>query len=139
MKLFLILFSSILLSQNSNPAEFWRDYTEKEKIAFINGVFGAVAKLKSHHKIEVKKQYYGDDNWVEPYFIERFYEIVDEYLAKEVGYNLKIISLHMDAFYSNSDNYKIPIMEALRVVALMQDGEKKKANSRLLQSQHKHQ
>ena len=94
--------------------------------------------MKSHHKIEVKKQYYHDDNWIEPYYIERFYEIADEYLAKEVGYNLKIISLHIDAFYSNSDNYKIPTMEAIRVVSLMQDGEAKKANSLLLQLQHKY-
>ena len=62
----------------------------------------------------------------------------NEYLAKEVGYNLKIISLHIDAFYSNSDNYKIPTMEAIRVVSLMQDGEAKKANSLLLQLQHKY-
>ena len=138
MRLILILLSSVLLSQNSYPADFWKAYTDEEKIAFINGVFGAVAKLKSHHKIEVKKQYYHDDNWVEPYYIERFYEIADEYLAKEVGYNLKIISLHIDAFYSNSDNYKIPTMEAIRVVSLMQDGEAKKANSLLLQLQHKY-
>ena len=138
MRLILILLSSVLLSQNSYPADFWRAYTDQEKIAYINGVFGAVAKLKSHHKGEVKKQYYHDDNWVEPYYIERFYEIADEYLANEVGYNLKIISMHVDAFYSNSDNYKIPTMEAIRVVSLMQDGEAKKANSRLLQLQYKY-
>ena len=61
----------------------------------------------------MRKQYLHDDNWVEPYYIERYYDITDEYLSKEVGYNIKIIALHLDAFYTNSDNLNIPIMEAL--------------------------
>ena len=134
----IIILFSLSFAQDLYPSEFWKNYTEKEKIAFINGAFGALAKLKAHHKSEVKKQYLYDDNWIEPYYIERFYEIADEYISVEVGYNLKIISMHMDAFYSNSDNIKIPVMEALRVVALMQDGETKKANSRLLRSQRKY-
>jgi hypothetical protein len=44
----------------------------------------------------------------------------------------------MDAFYVNSDNYNIPVMEALRIVSLMQDGERKKANLRLLKAQRKY-
>ena len=124
--------------QNPAPAEFWIEYTQKEKIAFINGVYGTVSKLKSHNKTEVRKQYMHDDKWVEPYYIERFYQISDEYLANEIGYNLKIIALHMDAFYSNSDNLNIPVMEALRIVSLMQDGESRTANTRLLRAQQKY-
>ena len=93
--------------------------------------------MKAHHKAEVRKQFIHDDNWVEPYYIERFYDIADEYRSEEVGYNLKILAMHMDAFYTNSDNLKIPVLEALRVVSLMQDGEQKKANVRLLRAQQK--
>ena len=89
-------------------------------------------------KAEVKKQFIYDDNWIEPYYIERFYEIADEYRSEEVGYNLKIIALHMDAFYTNSDNYNIPVLEALRVVSLVQDGDKKTANVRLLRLQQRY-
>ena len=128
----------LLYGQISNPAEFWIGYSEQEKIAFINGAFGTIAKLKAHHKAEVQKQYMHDDNWVEPYYIERFYEIADEYLANEIGYNLKIIALHMDAFYSNSDNVYIPVMEALRIVSLIQDGENRIANTRLLRAQKRY-
>ena len=127
-----------IYGQNSTPAEFWIGYAQEEKIAFINGAYGTVAKLKAHHKTEVRKQYMHDDNWVEPYYIERFYQIADEYLANEIGYNLKIIALHMDAFYSNSDNLNIPVMEALRIVSLMQDGENRTANTRLLRAQQKY-
>tara|TARA_Y100001935_G_scaffold37013_1_gene29551 strand:+ start:42 stop:470 length:429 start_codon:yes stop_codon:yes gene_type:complete len=139
-KIILLWFITLTTTygQNSAPAEFWIEYTQKEKIAFINGVYGTVAKLKSHHKTEVKKQYMHNDNWVEPYYIERFYQISDEYLANEIGYNLKIIALHMDAFYSNSDNLNIPVMEALRIVSLMQDGENRTANTRLLRAQQKY-
>ena len=136
-RIFLILFFTSLLADNNTPVEFWNNYTLDEKIAFINGAYGASAKLKSHHKAEVKKQFIHDDNWIEPYYIERFYEIADEYRSKKVGYNLKIIALHMDAFYTNSDNFNIPILEALRIVSLVEDGDKKTANIRLLRAQQR--
>ena len=139
-KIILLWFTTFITiyGQNPSPAEFWIGYAQEEKIAFINGAYATVAKLKAHHKTEVRKQYMHDDNWVEPYYIERFYQIADEYLANEIGYNLKIIALHMDAFYSNSDNLNIPVMEALRIVSLMQDGENRIANTRLLRAQQKH-
>ena len=96
MKKVILLWFAILVTiygQNSAPAEFWIGYSQEEKIAFINGAYGTVAKLKSHHKTEVRKQYMHDDNWVEPYYIERFYQIADEYLANEIGYNLKTLLL----------------------------------------------
>ena len=133
-----LLFVTTIWAQETTPADFWKGYSQEEKIAFINGAYGAISKLKTHHKAEVRKQFLHDKNWVEPYYIERFYEIVDEYRSQEVGYNLKILALHMDAFYSNSDNLNIPVMEALRVVSLVQDGEQKKAIVRLLRAQHKY-
>lgn len=133
-----IISQSIYSQPKTSPADFWNAYTIEEKIAFINGAYGAIAILKSHHKSEVKKQYIHDDNWIEPYYIERFYNIADEYIAKEVGYNIKVVALNIDAFYTNSDNVEIPIMQALRIVSLMQDGEPKAANLRLLRAQQKY-
>tara|TARA_B100001142_G_C14185557_1_gene597881 strand:- start:179 stop:622 length:444 start_codon:yes stop_codon:yes gene_type:complete len=134
----ILMFNALFSQSESSPSQFWNGYSLEEKIAFINGSYGAVAKLKAHHKSEVKKQYLHDDNWIEPYYIERFYDIADEYIANEVGYNIRIVALHMDAFYSNSDNFSIPLMQALRIVSLMQDGENKKANLRLLRAQQKY-
>ena len=137
-QIIIIFFISLLIGQDIRPSEFWNQYDQKEKIAFVNGAYGAIAKLKAHHRAEVRKQYLHDDNWVQPYYIERYYDIADEYLSQEVGYNIKIISMHLDAFYTNSDNLNIPIMEALRIVSLIQDGEQKTANVRLLQAQQKY-
>lgn len=137
-QIIIIFFISLLIGQDIRPSEFWNQYDQKEKIAFVNGAYGAIAKLKAHHQAEVRKQYLHDDNWVQPYYIERYYDIADEYLSQEVGYNIKIISMHLDAFYTNSDNLNIPIMEALRIVSLIQDGEQKTANVRLLQAQQKY-
>ena len=120
------------------PSKFWLDLSEKEKISFVNGAYGAMSLLKNHHKNEVRKQFLHDKNWIQPYYIERFYELSDEYLSEEAGYNIRIIVLHMDAFYSNSDNYKIPVLEAMRVVSLIQDGLRDKANLRLIQLQRKY-
>jgi len=138
-KAFILAFSLCgALSQNRPPAEFWNQYDKDQKIAFINGAYGAISKIKSHHKLEVKKQYLNYKNWVQPYYIERFYEISDEYISEKVGYDLSLIASHMDAFYSNSDNFNIPVMDALRVVSLVQDNENKKANLRLLRYQQKY-
>ena len=132
-----LLIFSLLHSQENLPSIFWHKYSQDQKIAFINGAFGTLSKMKSHHRSEVRKQYMHDKNWIEPYYIERYYDIIDEYLANSVGYDLIIIASHLDAFYSNSDNYKIPILNALRIVSLVQDGEQKKANIRLLRAQKK--
>ena len=143
MKLFLIisilvqvLFSQIELKQS--PSSFWISRSNKEKISFINGTYSALSVLKKKHKDEVAKQYLHDKNWIQPYYIDRYYSIIDEYHSEQVGYDLKIIALHMDALYANSDNLNIPIMEAIKVVSLMQDGDREKANLRLLQLQRKY-
>lgn len=135
-----ILFLPMLISaQNRTPADYWEGLTPGEKISFINGASSAGAKLKYHHKQEVKKQYRQDLNWVEPYYIERFYQIVDEHRSHKAGYNVEIIAKTMDAFYSNYDNKKIPVMEALRIVSLGHDGNREKANLYLLKAQRKYQ
>ena len=125
-------------TQNQLSIDFWTGLSEPEKISFVNGAYGTISLLKKHHQHEVRKQYLHDKNWVQPYYIERFYDIADEYRSVEAGYNLKIIIMHMNAFYSNSDNVKIPILEAMRIVSLMQDGYRDKANIRLLQAQRKY-
>ena len=125
-------------TQNQLSIDFWTGLSEPEKISFVNGAYGTISLLKKHHQHEVRKQYLHDKNWVQPYYIERFYDIADEYRSEEAGYNLKIIIMHMNAFYSNSDNVKIPILEAMRIVSLMQDGYRDKANIRLLLAQRKY-
>ena len=138
---------SILLSVNlligqaqstKSPSEFWFSLSLKEKISFINGAYSALSVLKKKHKEEVAKQYLNDRNWIEPYYIERYYSLIDEYSSEFVGYDLQLITMHMDALYTNSDNINIPVLEAMKVVSLIQDGKRKKANLRLLQLQRKY-
>ena len=143
MKLFLIIFILVQISFSQSeikqsPSSFWISLSNKEKISFINGTYSALSVLKKKHKDEVAKQYLHDKNWIQPYYIDRYYSIIDEYHSEQVGYDLKIIALHMDALYANSDNLNIPIMEAIKVVSLMQDGDREKANLRLLQLQRKY-
>ena len=141
-----IIFS-ILLSVNlligqaqstKSPSKFWSSLSLKEKISFVNGAYSALSVLKKKHKEEVAKQYLNDRNWIEPYYIERYYSLIDEYSSEFVGYDLQLITMHMDALYKNSDNINIPVLEAMKVVSLIQDGKRKKANLRLLQLQRKY-
>lgn len=137
----MLLSISLLIGQTQNiksPSEFWFSLSSKEKISFINGAYSALSVLKKKHKEEVAKQYLNDKNWIEPYYIERYYSLIDEYFSEAVGYDLQLITMHMDALYTNSDNINIPILEAMKVVSLIQDGNRKKANLRLLQLQRKY-
>ena len=124
--------------KNEYPSSFWLSLSAKEKTSFVNGAYSAMSVLKNEHKKEVAKQYLHDKNWIEPYYIERYYSVIEEYYSEKVGYDIQIITMHMDAFYANSDNLTIPIMDALKVVSLIQDGMREKANLRLLQLQRKY-
>ena len=117
---------------------YWESLEMKEKVAFVNGIYAAGAKLKFHHRQEVKKQFNQDPNWVEPYYIERFYEIVDEHRSKKAGYQVNLVAEAMDAFYSNYDNTAIPLLEAVRIVSLAQDGNTEKADLYLLKAQKRY-
>ena len=84
MKLFLIIFILVQISSSQSdnkksPSSFWISLSNKEKISFINGTYSALSVLKKKHKDEVAKQYLHDKNWIQPYYIDRYYSIIDEY------------------------------------------------------------
>ena len=84
--------------KNEYPSSFWLSLSAKEKISFVNGAYSALSVLKNEHKKEVAKQYLHDKNWIEPYYIERYYSVIEEYHSEKVGYDIQIITMHMDAF-----------------------------------------
>ena len=133
-----VLLIGIVFAQERTPADFWYSMEESEKISFVNGAYTATSAMKSHHQRQVKEQYLGNDNWVRPYYIDRFYEIVDEHISRNVEGHIDIITKAMDAFYSNSDNSNIPVIEAIRIVSMVQDEKDKKANLYLLKAQKKY-
>lgn len=137
MLLILVLVTG-LGAQESTPAQYWQSLSDSEKVAFVNGAYAMAARLKGHHEHEVNQQYYRDPNWIQPYYIERFYAIVDEHISEKVGTDLKIITQSMDALYANYDNHRIPVIEALRIVSVAQDGDRAKGNLLLLQAQRKY-
>ena len=134
----IVFLISLCLGQNRTPAMYWESLDMKEKVSFINWVYASGAKIKYHHKQEVKKQYNQDPSWVEPYYIERFYEIIDEHRSKKAGYDVELIAKALDALYSNYDNTEIPLLEALRIVSLAQDEKTDKADLYLLKAQKRY-
>ena len=136
--LFLCFCFSIVFAQKKSPASYWKSLEVNEKTAFINGVYATGAKLKYHHKQEINKQYNQNPGWVEPYFVERFYEIIDEHRSRKAGYDVSVIAKALDAFYSNYDNIQIPLLEALRIVSLAQDSKTEKADLYLLKAQKRY-
>ncbi len=136
--IFIVFLFTLVMGQKRTPAMYWESLEMKEKVSFINGVYASGAKLKYHHKQEVKKQYNQDPSWVEPYYIERFYEIIDEHRSKKAGYDVELIAKALDALYSNYDNTEIPLLEALRIVSLAQDEKTDKADLYLLKAQKRY-
>ena len=134
---FLLLFT-LLYGQSEVPADYWTKLSQGEKVAFINGAYGGMSRMKLHHEREVQKQYMKDPYWVQPYYINRFYDIVDEHISQGVTYDLNIVAGHLDALYANYDNRNIPLLEAIRIVSVAQDGEPQKADLILLRAQKKY-
>ncbi|MFQ6605735.1 MAG: hypothetical protein ACE5D8_09325 [Fidelibacterota bacterium] len=136
--LLLIMFTVLKAQSTPTPADYWESLSEPEKIAFVNGVYAAISSAKAHHNTEVKKQYIHQKDWIPPYYIERYYDILDDYISKKAGYQLETIARTVDAIYSNYENRKIPLMDAIRVASLSQDGKRQKANLVLYRSQKSH-
>jgi len=136
-KFIFILLIGFVFPQERTPADFWYGMEKSEKVSFVNGAYSAVSAMKMHHQRQVKEQYLGNDNWIRPYFIDRYYEIVDEHISRNVEGKIDIIAKAMDAFYSNSDNANIPVIEAIRIVSMVQDEKDKKANLYLIKAQRK--
>ena len=90
---YFLFFFTLLYSQSEAPADYWMKLSQGEKVAFVNGAYGGVARMKLHHEREVQKQYMKDPYWVQPYYINRFYDIVDEHISQGVTYDLNIICL----------------------------------------------
>ncbi len=140
-KYWIILTTLVFMLQAQSattPAEYWQSLTEPEKVAFVNGVYAAISSAKAHHKTEVRKQYVHQKDWIPPYYIERYYDILDDYISRKAGYNLELIARTVDAIYSNDENRKIPLVEAIRVASLSQDGKRQKANLILFRLQKSH-
>ncbi len=133
----LLLFSaSTMFAQGeTTPAMYWNSLNDSEKIAFVNGAYASMSSAKMHHQREVTKQYKGVKNWLPPYYIDRYYEIIDEHISTEAGMDLGLITGQLDALYSNFDNQNIPLIEAIRIVSIAQDGDRQKANLLLLKAQ----
>ena len=87
-----IIFVSIISGQSEAPADYWTKLSQGEKVAFVNGAYGGIARMKLHHEKEVQKQYMSNPYWVQPYYINRFYDIVDEHISQGVTYDLNIIA-----------------------------------------------
>ena len=137
----ILIFIGVLTfgnAQNTAPADYWNSLEEKTKIAFVNGVYASTAAIKSYHKRQVREQYLHHTGWIQPYYIERFYDILNEHVSTKVGYDLGLITAHMDALYSNYDNRNIPLVKAIRIVSVDQDGAREKANLLLLKAQRKY-
>ena len=133
-----IIFVSIISGQSEAPADYWTKLSQGEKVSFVNGAYGGIARMKLHHEKEVQKQYMSNPYWVQPYYINRFYDIVDEHISQGVTYDLNIVAGHIDALYANYDNRNIPLIEAIRIVSVAQDGEPQKADLILLRAQKKY-
>ena len=129
---------SIISVQSEAPADYLTKLIQGEKVAFLNGEYGWIARMKLHHEKEVQKQYMSKPYWVQPYYINRFYDIVDEHISQGVTYDLNIVAGHIDALYANYDNRNIPLIEAIRIVSVAQDGEPQKADLILLRAQKKY-
>ena len=60
-----------------------------------------------------------------------------EYYARKLKYDFNMIRQLLDVFYTDPDNLLIPVPEAIRIIALREDGNRERANFLLLRERRK--
>ena len=53
---YFLFFFTLLYSQSEAPADYWMKLSQGEKVAFVNGAYGGVARMILHHEREVQNQ-----------------------------------------------------------------------------------
>jgi len=135
--LLLCLFCLIvsIFSRDTGDSDFWQSLDEEERVIFVKGVYTGLAesqKILSEVAIQQKKQ---DPFWVPPFVFDYSMHRLKEYDTETIEDDYILIAKLLDAFYSNSDNAFINVMDALRILILHQTGEVRRANELLLLKQ----
>lgn len=133
----IILLSCQLFAQRDITGRTWTRWEEGRKIAYLAGFYAglkadAVVFGQAERDHPLRKPVERNPASVDRYKVER-----REFYASKLKYNFNMIRQLLDVFYTDPDNLLIPVPEAIRIIALREDGNRERADFLLLRERRK--
>ena len=125
------VFSGINNDINGNVLANWSNC---EKDSFLKGFYSSQLALNNHLKNAIQYDSAGDPYWKKPFVLVMYEQYMKEFTSVKMGINIVELGGRLDAFYGDSDNKIIAVMEAIRIICLRADGNIDRADWFVLQS-----
>ncbi len=131
------MLPSLLLAQRDITGRTWTRWEESRKIVYLAGFYAglkadAAVFGQAERDHPLRKPVERNPASVDRYKAER-----KEYYARNLKYDFKSIRVLLDIFYTDPDNLLIPVPEAIRIIALREDGSRERADFLLLRERRK--
>jgi len=123
--------------QRDITGKTWTRWEEGRKIAYLAGFYaglkadGAIFR-QAERDHPLRKPVERNPASIDRYKAER-----KEYYARNLKYDFKSIRVLLDIFYTDPDNVLIPVPEAIRIIALREDGNRERAEFLLQRERRK--
>ena len=116
---------SQLLAQNKGfiDGRIWNRMKTDNKLYFLSGLFTGMRKSEDIIGIEVEAEKRRTFAYTEPFYVNQIRKKLLSYTPKDENIDLSQITGLLDAFYSDSDNLRIRVTVALRIVFARQNGD----------------
>ena len=125
------VFSGINNDINGNV---WANWSNGEKDSFLKGFYSSQLTLNNHLKNAIQYDSSGDPYWKKPFVLVMYEQNMKEFTSVKMGINIGELGGRLDAFYGDSDNKIIAVIEAIRIICLRADGDIERADWFVLQS-----
>ena len=115
-------------AQTTINGRVWDQWDHDHKVLYLMGFYDG---FKAHGLVFNQAEH--DHPLREPFStppssVIRYKADRQEYYSRNLKLNYKAISDHVDIFYTDSDNLDIPVPEAIRIVALRDEGQTERAD-----------
>ena len=124
----ILLFNLSSATNFESTGNNWISMKKNEKLFFLEGFFVSQITLNKYLQDAIKYDSSGDPYWQKPFVLVMYEQNLKEFSSSKIGTNTTKISDYLDAFYQDSQNIKIPIVEAIRIISLRADGNNERAD-----------
>ena len=133
----LLWLPALLIAQRDITGKTWTRWEQSRKIVYLAGFYAglkadAVVFGQAERDHPLRKPIERNPASVDRYKAER-----KEYYARKLKYNFNMIGKLLDVFYTDPDNLLIPVPEAIRIIALREDGNRERSDFLLLRERRK--
>ena len=124
----ILLFNLTSATNFESTGNNWISMKKNEKLLFLEGFFVSQITLNKYLQDAVKYDSSGDPYWQKPFVLVMYEQNLKEFSSSKIGIDTIKISDYLDAFYQDSQNMKIPLVEAIRIISLRADGNIERAD-----------